>query len=1790
MTELYIFSQDDKLLTILSESTGLIEALFREELNSGSSFSFTVKSDADRAKHVIEENQVVFRDHEGDLRLYVIKEIDDMNNDDGPETTATCEPAFMELKENIIDDRRFDDQLQDKALDAALQGTRWVGKVEVELFKGTTNFYHIDSVEAIWKILDVWGGDFKDVVTFDEKNNIKSREIIIKQRLGADGGLRFDIDHNTEEIQRTVLSYPLTAMWGWGASLELEDEEGEATGGHSRYIDFSDVEWKKSKGDPVDKPLGQKWVGDLKALEKYGRLHNGSLLHRYGKFSNQDYETPEELLQATWEALQEAQQVEVNYQLKVYLMDKSITLGDTAQAIDRQFARPIEIQTRIISLSYDLMDIEGTMEAEMGQFLSAHTDDPIRDLEGKIDDARDRADQANRPIDKNKYPDKKPKRPINVVAEGGFKVIQLYWDYTDEIFVRYYEVYGSQVKDFVPDSQHLLWKGDVSAFAHEVDTDQTWYYYVRSVNYHDRPSDYSGMVQASTVRVISDDILFGEDLAEKLRELSKIADLLADGSVSWDQISNEAKDLIEVEYKQYTDEEIEETKTDLLKDIADKAGFEYVDGKLKNKVDLSEYNLFKGDYEETIVNIDQRADGLAQSVSETNVRIDNLDIRGTNFITHLPENWESGTRYHATGNKGSNSQRIRLKKLYALEPEENYVLACYREASYVAVHLFDKNDNFIRAVYAGYNDDDTWVTFQTAENETKYTVVTGANHDVIPDDIGDKLRVKLGLGIEYSGWTPNLDDTGQLVANVQEYVSEWEQTSKQIKADVSALEVAVKGHDKEIDEVNSTLLQQADLIESKIDSKKYNTDMNDVIGQLDQQSTLIQQNISDIKIKADKTYVDNTTDSISKSVSELNVKYNEISSTVRDIRIGSRNIIINSDLTKKENIDKWTAIGDVSFTNSSPVKYEGFNKSFARVSIPVSEIGYNARIRTAYNVSLVQGQTNTLSWIAASSDWVSSEFNYTAILGSDGYFVGGNLADRISKEKIGEALIGGYTKPIYKYRVTFKHAGETADNFAVMFGTKTTRESSAYFIITEPMLENGTMASDWQPAIEDMDQRMSIAESDITQLADDITLKVDRDNVVSQININPEGIRLDGALIELNGLTLIRDGVIGNAAIANGSINKAKMGTAVVGTAQIENGAITNAKVASLNADKINATNLASISANLGTVTAGIMRSSNNNFDLNLNTGKLVLKNTKFDLGGNAKIHFTSRSNDLYYDNLGVYGGLKFDHSLNGGGRPLVALGVSDLSLDVNDSSWKGIRIHSSWVEGNVSGVMTNIISNELWLNSDPQYDNGGWVFQNAWDGKKFRTLHGMNADKFSYNLGYSGYGAFSNVYANNLRYVERIEGGDDILFRNRYDNSNAGWTMKLAYAGESTVDFYPVNTGSNYYNFGRPNNRINRGYINNVHAKRVIQQSTADDKQLIDFIDLNMAYDLIKKLEPKSYFYNDDEILSTNPSDPEYYKGRKVGFMLEDVQDLTTDYKYYLMDAEETGLDNQNFITLLWQANRQMINTLGLSPDSLTFGGNATFEGDIKAAKITGSSFRTESSNSHLDIDAASIKANTVLDAGSGSGSGTDSLLTIHGQIIQLHERKSGEIISISPGNIFMRDSGGDMTTISGSTIDTHTVKVGNIYQNNGNYLYLGANNEVRATDTNTYTSPITYVPMRAKSFPTGTSLRENKTGIEVFEDDVLSEIKVNKAYLYRLKGDEGNPQKQLGLMVDETPRLLHGEAGDSMEMYALGTYVYRGVQQLAINDELQDRRITNLEHENKMLKERVRQLEKAG
>ncbi|MCM2983847.1 gp58-like family protein [Niallia circulans] len=443
MSNLLIFDPADNLLAVLSneaeEACAFWDAPFKEAINQGSTFEFTADGTHEDSKYIIAENQVAFMDKDGAFRLFVIKEPERINGEYGPEIHAICEPAMLELNDEIITDvRPFNTTLRD-ALTRALNGVRWqVGQTAEDFGLNSTNFYYISVTEAIEDIVNTWGGEIRDRVEI-HGNRIVGRYIDILTMRGTDTGKRWEMDKDILSIRHQVQSYPKTALYGRGASLELEDEDGNATGGFSRKISFAEVEWKKANGDPVDKPKGQEWVGDSEALGIYGRPNkDGTLRHRFGIFESSEQEDPAQLLLETWNALQEQKHPLDNYEMDVFLMEEltgyeheKVRLGDITVAIDRSFAKPIEAEERVISFEYDVADPEHSGKVELGQFINlydAELDNRVDKLERKINDRAGIWDNATKVIDaangknKNYYG---PIEPVGEFIEGDlwFKVI-----------------------------------------------------------------------------------------------------------------------------------------------------------------------------------------------------------------------------------------------------------------------------------------------------------------------------------------------------------------------------------------------------------------------------------------------------------------------------------------------------------------------------------------------------------------------------------------------------------------------------------------------------------------------------------------------------------------------------------------------------------------------------------------------------------------------------------------------------------------------------------------------------------------------------------------------------------------------------------------------------------------------------------------------------------------------------------------------------------------------------------------------------------------------------------------------------------------------------------------------------------------------------------------------------------------------------------------------------------------------------------------------------------------------
>ncbi|SON67951.1 protein of unknown function [Latilactobacillus sakei] len=179
----------------------------------------------------------------------------------------------------------------------------------------------------------------------------------------------------------------------------------------------------------------------------------------------------------------------------------------------------------------------------------------------------------------------------------------------------------------------------------------------------------------------------------------------------------------------------------------------------------------------------------------------------------------------------------------------------------------------------------------------------------------------------------------------------------------------------------------------------------------------------------------------------------------------------------------------------------------------------------------------------------------------------------------------------------------------------------------------------WTPAIED-----SISKSQITQMKDLINLRVQKGDVINQINISPESILIAGQKVHITGQTSIDNAVIKDAMIADIKADKITAGTL--------NAA--NVNVINLNANNITTGTIkgANLSMNLNTgeilFQKGSIRSTNGNLNINIDDGSMSLTNSQGEGAYFIDGKIAMTKNDIWTNSAIHYGQLTFGNNIFG--------------------------------------------------------------------------------------------------------------------------------------------------------------------------------------------------------------------------------------------------------------------------------------------------------------------------------------------------------------------------------------------------------------------------------------------------------------------------------------------------------------------------------------------------------------
>lgn len=354
---IYFLNDEQELLKVCGESK-IIESVQSKEITADKSelmndtLSVSVLDD----KKIRDAAFMAVRENDDSFSMYKITADSDPR---GRLSFTGVNFAVDELHSFIVLDMRPSNRSIKQVAEQILGYTNaeWrVGYVDPTLPAISGTFYYLSVKDAL-KQLQTFGCEIVFKCKIDG-NKITDKWIEIYKQIGIFSNKRFVYGSNALEVVRQRdRSQLYTSIIGRGKGEEVGD-------GYGRRIEFTDIEWKKSNGNPLDKPKGQNWIEYPEMTALYGiPMKNGSKRKRETVLILEDIEDPRELLQATYENLVEYSRPLIQFKTSVLCGD-SIGNTVTIHRSDKNY----HYKTRVFSVKIDR--IRNKVECGLGDNLN----------------------------------------------------------------------------------------------------------------------------------------------------------------------------------------------------------------------------------------------------------------------------------------------------------------------------------------------------------------------------------------------------------------------------------------------------------------------------------------------------------------------------------------------------------------------------------------------------------------------------------------------------------------------------------------------------------------------------------------------------------------------------------------------------------------------------------------------------------------------------------------------------------------------------------------------------------------------------------------------------------------------------------------------------------------------------------------------------------------------------------------------------------------------------------------------------------------------------------------------------------------------------------------------------------------------------------------------------------------------------------------------------------------------------------------------------------------------------
>lgn len=1070
-------------------------------------------------------------------------------------TFTGVQSGIEELRKTPVFDKRPKNTPAKPVITELLQGTNWQARFIADTTNHSTNFYYTSVFDALKKLCKVWGLEMQFFVEMNS-NGLGARYIDFKKKIGEAVGKRVVYGHNAleilKEVERTNIFTALIGR-GKGEQVSSAEESGKGGDGYGRKITFEDVVWSKAKGDPLDKPKGQKYLEIPEMTRVYGiKNSNGTMRPKIGFTDFNEEEDPNELIKLTYQTLINSARPQLTLKTSsVYL--RGVKIGDTIRVVRHD--KKLDYDTRIFEITFNRLNDQSS-DIKLGDQIGESSSSKVQAV----------ADKAVEEFINNEFNSFIENLPDFIKTADGFNTN---WYGAEDPTKKYPKKVMINDIWYKPDPEHeghkimYRWTGEV------------WEEILRTYN----------------------EVSLREAIDQKFNELKQAMD---QQSAKTEQQINDA--LKKSGLGKLADD---------AKKIAEQAKGELETIKQQNQTAKNELTTFKEKVQEdldgkpSLKKVTELIDGVKEQFTSSTVGGPNL-IRNTGYKEGLKYFTHNGIAnigthpFYFNGSKpilifsnNDKGEKIIISNRFLLEKNTDYTLN-FRGFNNSALTSYDA---FILGRRNGENQDFTIIKqlidgkklsaseleevsiqFNSGDMDNAYLRFDNNGTNGGQSDLYI-AEIDLYKGTQKRPWQPAPEDQEYLVTQAQ---AEFERTAQGLKTKLDTISTNFNPDGTTSEKFNRFLetktaegisRERAEFGKNYVAKNTYNEKISEIEQKFNQTDGQLTQ-FANYKNGLDGQYA-----TIVKELSDNKRAYSDFARTSdvfvqafgtvgSEIASNISRMLLNDRIFQTE-VGKYSSNGGPNMLKNSRaddgLKY--WTESNGRLGFTNHTFYFNGQKRIF--------ELRPDAVVKSPRFIVKRGANYMLnMLGFDAnsksfkiYFCKrkkGNTADFEEKQVIFE----GSGSPIFNsdkaVKKSFKfNVGDFDDGYLQFEYLRNDPNRWGGLFMTELDFYEGSADRLWQPSPDDSNEPLEAVRTQVTQLNNSYSIRslTSAGDVLGQLNLNPDGsIKINEGLLSIGDKTYIKDGVIKGAMIAKAQID----------TAHIKEIDASRANIFNLNVNNIN--------------------------------------------------------------------------------------------------------------------------------------------------------------------------------------------------------------------------------------------------------------------------------------------------------------------------------------------------------------------------------------------------------------------------------------------------------------------------------------------------------------------------------------------------------------------------------------------------------------------------------------------